>query len=212
MKLTGNFGFALSLALATAGVVASSSWSAPEPPTKSAAKAADKTADKAGDKKEPTEKRPEPVFENVVTVSPEDLVNKPHQFLGKNVKLVANFFAYSSLALDYQPAYRSSKTHLSFLILRQGSHVPLSELKLAMMMPKDKDPEAQTLQILKDGDQVEMIGKVYSSALDEPWVEVFKIKRLAAAPEDKKAMAHEEEAKPKGNLPEPEATKGTDKK
>jgi len=132
------------------------------------------------DKKPETkaETKPEPVIENVVGVSPDDLVNKPQEFLGKNVKFNASFFAWSNLALDYKPAFRSSKTHVSFLILKPNSHIPLSELKLAMMIPKEKDPEAALFATLKDGDQVELVGKVFSSALDDPWVEVLKLKKL----------------------------------
>ncbi len=148
--------------------------------------AADKPADKGAPAKAAT---PEPVLENVVTASSDDLISKPQEFLGKNVKFTANFFAFSNLALDYKPAFRSSKTHLSFLVLKSNSHIPLSELKLAMMIPKEKDPESTLLATLKDGDQLEMVGKVFSAALDEPWVEVFKVKKLNASPEEKKASA-----------------------
>lgn len=132
---------------------------------------------------------PEPVLENVLSTTAEDLTNRPEDFVGKNVKFTANFFAFSNLALDYKPAFKSSKTHLSFLILRSNSHIPLSELKLAMMIPKEKDPESTLLATLKDGDQLEMVGKVFSAALDEPWVEVFKVKKLNTAQEEKKSVA-----------------------
>lgn len=160
---------------------------------KPADKAPDKT-DKPGEKtaaagKEATKPTPEPVIENVVPCSPEDLVAKPRDFLGKNVKFNANFFAFSNLALDYKPAYRAAKTHLSFLILRPKSHVPLSELKLAMMIPKEKDPDTQLLATLKDGDSLEITGKVFSTALDDPWVEVLRMKKLNAASDDKDKKA-----------------------
>src|SRR5689334_422841 len=79
-----------------------------------------KPAEKPAEKKEAakTATTPEPVLENVIGVSPDELVNKPQEFVGKNVKFDGKFFAFTSLALDYKPAYRSSKTHLSFLILR----------------------------------------------------------------------------------------------
>lgn len=136
-------------------------------------------------------KTPEPVIENVVSVTPEELVNKPKEFVGKNVKFTANFYAFSNLALDYKPAYRSSKTHLSLLVLKPGSHIPLSELKLAMMIPKEKDPETELLAKLKDGDQVEIIGKEFSAALDDPWVEIFKLKKIGGSKEEEKKVAHE---------------------
>jgi hypothetical protein len=144
----------------------------------------------------PAAKAPEPDLTNAVTVTPDELVGKPQEYLGKNVKFTANFFAFSNLALDYKPAFRSSKTHLSLLVLKPGTHVPLSELKLAMMIPKDKDPETELLAKLKDGDQVEIIGKQYSTALDDPWVEVFKLKKIGGSKDEtKKAAADKTDAK-----------------
>jgi hypothetical protein len=154
-------------------------------------------AKKEESKEKEAAKTPEPDLTNVVSVNADDLVNKPQEYLGKNVKFTANFFAFTNLALDYKPAFRSSKTHLSLLVLRPGSHVPLSELKLAMMMPKEKDPETDLLAKLKDGDQVEIVGKEFSAALDDPWVEIFKLKRIGAAKEEakdsKKASADTED-------------------
>jgi hypothetical protein len=138
-----------------------------------------------------------PILDSAVTVIPEDLVSKPNDYLNKNVKFLANFAGFSSLALDYKPAMRSSKTHLSFLIFRPQSKVPLSELKLAMAMPKEKDPENALLATLKEGDQLELVGKVFSTALDDPWVEVFQLKRLG---EEKKAQSTDDkEAKATGD-------------
>ena len=165
-------------------------------------KATDKTADKdkAGDKKEPP--KPEVVIENVVPVKSDELVDKPHDFLGKNVKFNAAFFAFSNLALDYKPAFRSSKTHISFLVSKAKKQIPISELKLAMMIPKEKDPDTTLLANLKEGDSVEITGKVFSSALDDPWVEVLKIKKMGG--DDKKL---EVTAKAKAN----ESKGGSDK-
>jgi hypothetical protein len=70
--------------------------------------------------------------------------------------------------------------------------VPLSELKLDMPLPKEKDPENQMLAQLKDGDTVEVIGHVFATALDDPWVDVLKLKKIASAPEDKKISAEKE--------------------
>ncbi len=151
------------------------------------------------DKKEPVkaaEKKdvkpvPEIVIENVVNVPAENLVEHAGEYLNKNVRFVANFHAYSSLALDYKPALRPAKTNLSFLVLRNNSKVPLSELKLAMAIPKegDKSPQAVLITELKEGDQLEITGKVFAVALDEPWVDVLKIKRLKAAADDKDKKA-----------------------
>jgi hypothetical protein len=160
-----------------------SSTAGPKTPAKPAAK------DAKAEKKEEPAKTPEPDLSNAVTVNPEDLVNKPQEYLGKNVKFTATFFAFSNLALDYKPAFKSSKTHLSFLVKKNNSQVPLSELKLAMMIPKDKDPETELLAKLKDGDQVELIGKEFSAALDDPWVEVFKLKKIGGSKDETKKAA-----------------------
>jgi|688.fasta_scaffold374055_2 hypothetical protein len=150
-------------------------------------KEADKKDEKtAAKKEEPAAKTPEPVIENVVNVVPEDLVNKPHEYLGKNVKFTAPFFAFSNLALDYKPAYRSSKTHISLLVSASKKKLPLSELKLAMMTPKEKDPETQLLATLKEGDSVEITGKVFSTALDDPWVEILRLKKIGGSKDDDK--------------------------
>lgn len=177
----------------------SSSAAPPDKESTTGAKPAAKPAAKDSKDKDkddkPAAKTPEPDLTNAVSVNPEDLVNKPQDYLGKNVKFTANFFAFSNLALDYKPAYRSSKTHLSLLILKPGTHVPLSELKLAMAIPKEKDPENEMLAKLKDGDTVEIIGKEFSTALDDPWVEVFRLKKIGGSKDEKKASTDKTDAK-----------------
>jgi hypothetical protein len=149
----------------------------------------DKDKKAASDKKEAAAPpKPEVPIENVVAVQPDDLVAKPHDFLGKNVKFQANFASFTALALDYKPAMKPSKTHLSILIRRPTGSVPLSELKLAMLIPKEKDPDTQLLANLKEGDKIEIIGKVFSAALDDPWVEILRLKKLGGSP-DKKEVA-----------------------
>jgi hypothetical protein len=199
-----TYGQGLIVGLCLAFTISSAGPAPAAPPAAAPAKpaptkpAADKPAAEkpAGDKAAPAKAAttPEPVLENVVSASADDLITKPQDYVGKNVKFTANFFAFSNLALDYKPAFRSSKTHLSFLVLKPNSHVPLAELKLAMMIPKEKDPESTLLATLKDGDQLEMVGKVFSAALDDPWVEVFKVKKLNSAPEEKKTVASGGEA------------------
>lgn len=181
-------------------------------PDGKADKDGDKTADKdkAGDKKEPP--KPEVVIENVVPVKSDDLVDKPHDFLGKNVKFSAAFFAFSNLALDYKPAFRSSKTHISFLVSKAKKQIPISELKLAMMIPKEKDPDTTLLANLKEGDPVEITGKVFSSALDDPWVEVLKIKKLGGDDKKPDVTAKAKTGESKGNSDKINDTKPADSK
>lgn len=152
----------------------------------------EKTTDKAKTPEKPATKTPEVVLENVQSVTAEQLVDKPHEYLNKNIKFTAAFHSFTNVGLDYKPALRPAKTNLSFFVLRQGSHVPLSELKLDMPIPKEKDPENQMLAQLKDGDTVEVTGHVFSTALDDPWVDVAKLKKIASAPDDKKTTAEKE--------------------
>jgi len=178
------------------------------PAAKPAAKTADKTSEKPAEKteaKKPTPE-PEPVIENVQNVSTDQLIDKPHEYLNKNVRFLANFSGFSSLALDYKPAMRASKAYLSFLVTKENSKVPLSEIKLAMVMPKEKDEvHNKLLTALKEGDQVEITGKVFSTALDEPWLDVLRLKKLKSAPEkedkdkDKKASADDKDKDGKDN-------------
>lgn len=142
--------------------------------------------DKDGKEKAEAAPVPEPPLENVQNVTTQQLVDEPNKYLHKNVKFTAPFHAYSSLALDYKPAMRASKSYLSFLILRPNSKVPFSEIKLAMAIPKDKDPKNKLLQDLKDGDTIEVAGTVFATALDEPWVDVKQLVKIASAPDPKK--------------------------
>lgn len=169
----------------------------PAAPAKPAEKPVDKTADKDKEKTATTTPKPEPVIENVQNVNAEQLVDKPHEYLNKNVKFVANFHGFTTLALDYKPALRPSKTYLSFLVFRDNSKIPLSELKLAMVIPKEKDPDNVLLAQLKEGDQLEITGKEFSTALDEPWVDVLRLKKLKSAPSDEKKVAEDKENKDK---------------
>ncbi|MBZ0186971.1 MAG: hypothetical protein K8F91_12060 [Candidatus Obscuribacterales bacterium] len=187
--------------------------SKPEPAKKPFAESSGKDAKKTGSEKESSDKddkkvsenkkddkkKDEPevkeaVIANVVDVTADGLVAKPKDYLGKNIKFKANFYAFSSLALNYKPAYRDPKKYISFLVLKSGkeSHIPYAELKLAMLIPKDdKDPRNKLLITLKDGDTIEVTGNVFSAALDEPWVDVLKLKKLASA--KKKGDADEED-------------------
>jgi hypothetical protein len=169
---------AVILATSMSGQLSSSA----APTTKAPEKKVEKSPSK-GDHKNET--KPDLVVENVQSVTTDQLVDKPHDFLNKNIKFDANFHAFSSIALDYKPAMRASKDHLSFLVLRPNSKIPFSELKLAMVMPKEKDPDNTMLAALKEGDELEITGHVFATALDEPWVDVLKVKKIASAPEKK---------------------------
>ncbi len=156
----------------------------------------DKDSSKSSDDKKSDTKAAvveHPVIANVVDVTPLQLVDKPTEFLGKNVKFTANFFAYCNLALNYKPAMRPQKDNISFLVLRPDSKVPLSELKIAMPMPKnEKDPKSKLLSSLHDGDKIEVTANVFSTQLDEPWIDVLDLKKLS--PDKPKDAEDEDDA------------------
>lgn len=152
---------------------------------KSKETAPDKDKDK--DKKAEAEEEDfkEPVITDAIDVTTDKLVDAPKNYMGKNIKFKSEFFAFSNLALNYKPALRPQKKFISFLVYRPKSKVPFSELKLAMKIPKEKDPRNKMLSSLQDGDTIEVTGKVFSTALDEPWVDVLNLKKLASAKKDK---------------------------
>ncbi len=103
-------------------------------------------------------------------VNPLNLVARPNFYLNKNVKIKAKFDKFSTLGLDYKPAMKSSEKYISFLIQRPDvtdHNVPLSELKLFLSRT-----EAEKYIELNSGDIVEFSGRVFSTALGDPWVEV----------------------------------------
>lgn len=193
------FAAAVSMSIALSGLVSVQEISAapkaaPAKTTKDKKDATEDAKDKAKDSKGSAKDKekaeapaaPEPPLENIVNVTTQQLVDTPQAYLHKNIKFSAPFHAYSSLALDYKPALRESKKYLSFLILRPNSKVPFSEIKLAMAIPKDKDPKNKLLQDLKDGDTIEVAGTVFATALDEPWIDVKQLVKTASAPDPKK--------------------------
>lgn len=138
-----------------------------------------KVETKAEAKDEPEK---EIVLTNVSNVTIDQLIEKPKEYLGKNVRFTGDFASFCTLALNYKPAFRPQKTHISFLVRKPDSKVPMSELKLALPIPKETDKtKNKLLTSLRDGDKLEMTGKVFSTALEEPWVDVVNLKRLSEA-------------------------------
>jgi len=159
-----------------------------------------KPADKSASDKDKTtpaeaakEKATEAEILNAVSVTTEQLVTKPQEYLNKDIKFTAKFACFNSLALNYKPAFRSDRNYLSFLVFKGDTRTPYSELKLAMPIPKEKDPETHMLQTLKEGDLLEVYGKVFACPLDEPWLDVIKIKKLASSA-DKNKVAGDKDA------------------
>lgn len=101
-----------------------------------------------------------------------DIVANPTKYLNKKVKIRAKFDKFSTLGLDYKPAYKNSEKYITFLIKRDNitDHtVPLSELKNFL----ERD-EAEKYIDLKPGDEIEYCGVVFSNALGDAWINVDK--------------------------------------
>lgn len=111
------------------------------------------------------------------------IVNNPQAYLGKNVKFKATFDKFSTLGLDYKPAFRDSQKYISFLIKRDDvtDHtIPLSEFKIFI-----KRTEAEKFIELDSGDIIEVYGNVFSDALTDAWMEAEKIVILEKKNKDK---------------------------
>lgn len=119
-----------------------------------------------------------------ITVNPLDLVARPNFYLNKNVKIRGKFDKFSTLGLDYKPAMKSSEDYISFLIQRPDiadHNIPLSELKIFL-----KRNEAEKHIDLNSGDVVEFTGKVFSTALGDPWLDVSDFTVISTVPKDNK--------------------------
>ena len=117
-----------------------------------------------------------------MSVNPIDVVNRPNFYLNKNIKIRAKFDKFSTLGLDYKPAMRSSEKYISFLIQRPDvtdHNIPLSELKIFL-----NRTEAEKHIDLNSGDIVEFQGRVFSTALGDPWMDVDKFTVISTKPKD----------------------------
>lgn len=106
----------------------------------------------------------------VNTVSPVAVVNCPSKYLNKDITFDAEFVSFSSLGLDYKPAFREASKYIGILIKRddvQTHVIPLSEIKI--FLPRDM---AEKNMELEAGDKIRISGRVFSTALGDPWVDV----------------------------------------
>ena len=114
------------------------------------------------------------------TVNPLDVVARPNFYLNKNIKIKAKFDKFSTLGLDYKPAMRSSEKYISFLIQRPDvcdHNIPLSELKIFI----DRTVAEKHID-LNSGDEIEFTGKVFSTALGDPWMDVYQFTVITSKP------------------------------
>ena len=119
-------------------------------------------------------------------VSPVAIVNNPSLYLNKRVSFSGEFVSFTSLGLDYKPAFRDGTKYIGILMKRPdvADHtVPLSELKMFMTRElAEKNIDIDT------GDTFKLTGKVFSTALGDPWLDIteFKIISQKNKQEDKK--------------------------
>ncbi len=118
----------------------------------------------------------EKVAENIeyMAVAPLDLLKAPAQYLDKHIQFEGTFNRFSDMGLDYKKAFKDSRDYVNLMILRpdvKQHQIPLSELK--MFFPRKKSDEVVELET---GDRISVKGHVFSTALNEPWVDVTEIK------------------------------------
>lgn len=114
--------------------------------------------------------------------NPLDVVNYPAKYLNKNIKIKAKFDKFATLGLDYPPAMKSSENYIAFLIQRPDvldHNVPLSEMKIFL----DRK-EAEKHINLNSGDIIEFSGRVFSTALGDPWFEVDNFVVISTTPKE----------------------------
>ena len=114
-----------------------------------------------------------------------ELVANPNRYLNRNIRIRAKFDKFSTLGLDYPPVNRPHEKYISFLIQRPditNHNIPLSELKIFL-----KKEVAEKNIDLDAGDEIEFTGKVFSTALGDPWMDVVDFKVVnKVKKEDKK--------------------------
>ena len=99
-----------------------------------------------------------------------DIVNHPSKYLNKRVLIQATFDKFSTLGLDYNKALRPSNKYIGILIQRDDvtdHNIPLSEMKLFM-----KKELAEKHIDLDTGDKVEITAREFSTALNDPWLDI----------------------------------------
>lgn len=107
-------------------------------------------------------------------VSPLYIVNNPALYLNKTVSFSGEFVSFTSLGLDYKPAFRDSSKYIGILIKRPDviDHtIPLSEFKMFMSREiAEKNIDIET------GDKFSLTGKIFSTALGDPWMDITEFK------------------------------------
>ena len=115
-------------------------------------------------------KKPAAQTSNIINTTSLNIVNNPSKYLNKTVKMQATFDKFSTLGLDYKKALRPSDKYIGILIQRDDvidHNIPLSEMKIFL-----KKEMAEKHIDLETGDKIEITAKVFSTALNDPWLDV----------------------------------------
>lgn len=129
--------------------------------------------------------KPQAQIPLIQNVSPIAIVDNPKAYLNKKVMFSGEFVSFTSLGLDYKPAFRDSQKYIGVLMKRpdvKNHTIPLSELKMFMTRElAEKNIDIDT------GDTFMITGKVFSTALGDPWLDIteFKITNKKAKTEEK---------------------------
>jgi len=148
----------------------------------------DKNAEKAKEikDKETLKKEFDASLTTATPVESLAVLKDPAQYLNKKVTFTATFNRFADIALDYKKAFRDSRDYVTFFVLRPDvtDHtIPMSEMKL--FFPRKKSSEVMDLD---SGDKIQIIGTEFSTALDEPWIDVEHIRVLEKT--EKKEKKH----------------------
>ena len=108
-----------------------------------------------------------------IDVKPLELVANPYKYNKRNIRLRGKFDKFATLGLDYPAALRKHEDYISFMIQRPditNHNIPLSELKIFL-----KKDDAEKHIDLNAGDEIVFTGRVFSTALGDPWMDVHNL-------------------------------------
>lgn len=163
---------------------------APAPAKKDDAKKdEEKTPEQIAKEKAALDKEIEASLATATKVDPLAMLQQPGQYMNKKVTFTGTFNRFADIGLDYKKAFRDSRDYVTFFILRPdvSQHtIPLAEMKL--FFPRKKSTEVLDLET---GDKIQIIGTEFSTALDEPWIDVEHIKIVQKT--DKHERKHQPE-------------------
>ena len=126
-----------------------------------------------------TAQKPQAQQVKIINTTSLNVVATPNKYLNKTIKMQATFDKFSALGLDYSKALRKSSDYIGILIQRDDvvdHNIPLSEMKLFM-----KKEMAEKYIDLDTGDKIEITAKVFSTALNDPWLDIEKLSIIQKA-------------------------------